>query len=135
MLNEIKRILQVSGFDNCLSILALKPSDIPDIEKCVNQNKNILKNSNQNSVTEDFTLKPGHRALILNLPEKFKAYCDSLSDLNELASKSDETSESRSEENKVIKDLDKNKLISLLLAKLENYLKEFNYINLKSFKS
>lgn len=110
MPNEIKRIIRVSGFDNHLSILALTPSDIPDIEKCVNDNKNIFKNSNIYSVTEQFVLKPGHRTLILNLPEKFKEFLESEKEVTE---------------KKVEKS--KTELAIELTQKLEKYLNDLNY--------
>lgn len=113
MPQEIKRIICVSGFDNALSILELKASDIADIEKCVNENKNIFKNSNIYSSSEQFVLKPGHRALILSLPDKFKEFYDSLKGKKPLEKPVERKSESE--------------LTHELIEKLESYLYNFNY--------
>lgn len=95
--------------------MALKESDIADIEKCVNDSKYIFKNSNNTySVNDEFILKPGHRALILNLPNKFKEYQDSK-----------QTKNKRKKPTVVQKT--KSDLILELRQKLECYLNKLNF--------
>lgn len=116
----MKNILHECGFDSELSIIALKETDIEIIEKTVNEKKWILEGSidyNKCLTTgEQFFFKPGHRALILSLPEKFEQYLQSSYDKSEEELKSELTK----------------KLMNYLRKK--NYSVHFNNNNLTDFE-
>lgn len=75
MQNDVKNILSICGYDNDLSILTLKDDDIQVIEKIMNDDKfSYLRDSKVYQTDNIFQFKPGHKALILSLPEKFEEY-------------------------------------------------------------
>lgn len=68
----LKYILENSGFDSESAVLALNSGSITEIEKYINENKSLLKKTSyEHCLTDnsDFKLKPGHRALLLNIPK------------------------------------------------------------------
>lgn len=69
----INKIIIEAGFD-CISALAnIDQNSIKLIEEHVNENKGILKGTvYKNSV--NFKLKPGHKAIILGIPNALKNY-------------------------------------------------------------
>lgn len=69
----IGRILVESGFDCTLAIALVNQSSIKVIEEYVNEHKNIL-NGTAYENSPNFKLKPGHKAIILGLPQALIDY-------------------------------------------------------------
>lgn len=66
------KILTDSGFDSDSSLSELNSACITDIENYINDNKNILTDTEYNNIALEnkvFKLKPGHKAAILRLPK------------------------------------------------------------------
>lgn len=76
MQTDLKNILFKCGFDNEIAITTITENDIETIEKAVNADKTILNDCVQYKKEEQFALKPGHRSLILGLPQKFEKYLE-----------------------------------------------------------
>lgn len=74
----IKNILVNSGYDNELSISKLNNESINDIEIFVTANRNLLKNSiYEKSSEKKFSFLPGHRHLLLDLPNQLRDFKNS----------------------------------------------------------
>lgn len=73
---DIKHILEESGFDTELSLLAINNEIIADIERHVNNNREILKETSYQNVLT-FKFKPGHKAFIVQLPSLIEHLRDS----------------------------------------------------------
>lgn len=69
----ILEILIQSGFDNAFSISELCEEDIKIIEEFVDKNlKHLIENSGVYKTSERFVFLPGHKKLILSLPNQLK---------------------------------------------------------------
>lgn len=69
--DDLKVIIENSGFDSEASILGINKEILLDIEEFVNNNKQILeKTSYSNCFVNNtvFKLKPGHKSVLLSLP-------------------------------------------------------------------
>lgn len=71
----LKDILTSTGFDNELSISSINSDSVSDIEKFVSENKHLLKDTiYEKSCESSFKFLPGHRRLLLLLPNRFSEY-------------------------------------------------------------
>lgn len=115
---DIPNILTACGYDSELAIIGLKEKDLETIEKEVDKNKDILKNStdykNNYNSPERFVLKPGHKSLILSLPKKFEDFLEE--------KKKDEQRNNPKKNSKNV-----NELKSELTEKLNNYMLRFSF--------
>lgn len=72
---RIDKIIFEAGFDTNCALLSINSSSIVEIEKYINENKNILVDTAYDSCLKNdtrFCFKPGHRALILSIPKKLE---------------------------------------------------------------
>lgn len=75
--NCIKAILTKSGYDNIYAVEAINEENILKIEQFLSENKHLLKNTvyDKNSdKSAPFKFLPGHRAIILELPNKIEEF-------------------------------------------------------------
>lgn len=119
----LKDILNFNGLDNDLAFELIDSNAIDNLEKVVNENKEILKKSSyEKTIQEPFKFSFGHRLLLLNLSKKYKEFTEDkknkkfarkqrLIELNESEYQSNNTPEH---------------LISLLIDKLNKYSDKFN---------
>lgn len=122
--NDIKVILNESGFDNLLSLVSLKEENIIQIENYLSNNKQIfqyLKEYKDTDSTEVFRLKPGHRALIVGLPNRVEKYLQHVKD-----SKKDSKSQTNVRR-KVQKDKTDDELKHELTKKVSTFLKNSQF--------
>lgn len=63
---ELKNILNNSGFDNELALSDITSETISDIEK--------YESRNYDSATPKFSFLPGHRAVLMNIPKKITGF-------------------------------------------------------------
>lgn len=73
----IGKILIESGFDTESSLATIDHNSVKSIEDFVNENRALLKDTvYENSIEDDllFKFKPGHKSLIVSLPNALKVY-------------------------------------------------------------
>lgn len=73
----LENIIIESGFDSESTLATINPTTIKSIEEYVNENKDLLKGTTYESLIAnnlEFKLKPGHKAIILSLPNQLKEY-------------------------------------------------------------
>lgn len=121
----INEILFKAGFDNKLSLKLIDEKTIGDLEKFIEKNRYLLKNTSYEKNTQEninpsidhFKFSLGHRLLITSIPEHLKKF--------------DEENDKiyKRKESKTQNDLDTSTLKSNLLKKLKNYSKtsKFNF--------
>lgn len=68
---DIIKILEFCAFENESSLMSIDNDAIVDIEMYVNENPQILKETSYKNVNK-FKFKPGHRLLIIQLPQLIK---------------------------------------------------------------
>ena len=68
---DILKILIECGFDCEISLSSITCSTIDEIEQYVNDNIEVLKNTQYEGVSR-FKLKPSHKSFLLNLPNRLK---------------------------------------------------------------
>lgn len=119
----LKDILNINGLDNELAFEFIDSNAIDNLEKVVNENKEILKKSSYEKTIElPSKFSFGHRLLLLNLSKKYKEFSEDkknkifarkqrLIELNESEYHSNNTPEH---------------LIRLLIDKLNKYSDKFN---------
>lgn len=66
-------ILFDTGFESLHSIEAITKESIDEIEKYVNENRSVILNTIYENKL-DFKFLPGHRALLMNLPNKVQQF-------------------------------------------------------------
>lgn len=110
----ILNVLIKCGFDNKNSIKLINEESIKILETYVNENKNILKNTNYKSNIE-FKFAIGHKLLLLNLPQYLENYEKSLSESKKQSNKKD------------IENISPLELKKDLLNKLQNYTEKFKF--------
>lgn len=69
----IKKNFDLCGIDKAVLSL-INEQTIIDIEKIVNENKNVLNKSDY-EIDKEFKFSYGHRTLILSLPERYNNFC------------------------------------------------------------
>lgn len=62
-----------SGYNHEFALETFKDDDIKKVEKFINQNKHFLKKTVYENIPE-FEFLPGHRAVLLDIPNKIKQY-------------------------------------------------------------
>lgn len=70
--SDVKVILMRSGFDTKTALLCLNEESIIEIEQFVDENRDVLKGTTYENITNEFKFKPGHKIFILRLPDKLK---------------------------------------------------------------
>lgn len=76
--DDIKQILEQSGYETESSLLCINNENIADIETFANENRAILQNTSYEN-TNKFKFKPGHKLIILQLPNQIKLLRESQS--------------------------------------------------------
>lgn len=76
--SDVKIILSEAGYETLLSFASISQEDIKDIEHFIDTNRNILDTLNEYKLNTDdkFTLKPGHRSIIISLPKRMETFLE-----------------------------------------------------------
>lgn len=69
----VLNVLEATGFDTQIALELLTTNNITEIENYVEENRSIIANTIYEKKTH-FTFLPGHRQLLLCLPEKIKIF-------------------------------------------------------------
>lgn len=81
----LKKILIASGFNTIASLRCLNEQTINNIEEFMKDNRNLIDqlnccNNEQYKMQHEFRLLPGHRAIIMNMPEQLKGFTEKNND-------------------------------------------------------
>lgn len=71
--DDIKLILEKSGFDTILSLEKIDENAISEIEEYFNGDPSMLKGTSYEN-TKHFKLKPGHKKFLIGLPSRVKYF-------------------------------------------------------------
>lgn len=80
--NFIIKILQESGFENISSLEHLSSNYIDDIEKIVDENRDLIAD-HRYKVDRKFKFLPGHRALLLNIPKAVEKHINNVNQIDD----------------------------------------------------
>lgn len=111
---DLEKILLNAGYDSTIVLSIITEKDIEIIENFVNGDLTILNNSSYKSSEENFCFKfkPGHKQLILNLPNLVNEY---------ISNKKVLTVNNEQNKKSVRFDKDENQLKKDLVLKVANY--------------
>lgn len=68
---DIINILMRSGYDCKLALLGLNKESVEEIETYANKNRSVLENTSYQNMKE-FSFKPGHKCIIIDLPNQIR---------------------------------------------------------------
>lgn len=127
--SELYKIVVECGYNTKSAILLISLESIKEIEAYINENKDILKDTIYEPFILNgkiFKLKPGHKSVILNLPELLRS--------KEQTSKPKKKSSIQREKNNNVDDEIRDssdeieeKLKCALIKKLENFSSKFDF--------
>lgn len=71
----LAEILIASGYETALAVQLLNPNNIKDLEVYVHENlRHLLRNTTYVKNSAEFHFPPGHRSLLLNLPDQIQKF-------------------------------------------------------------
>lgn len=120
---DLELILKNTGFDRESTLLGINSKNIDEIQNYLNENKFLLQNTvYEHCFSNDsvFTLKPGHRALLLSIPKVLSEEKPSKAKKNHKNKENQATS-------RVEQEISEQDLVNAILRKVVKYADRKNF--------